>query len=287
MTTYIKEDLSVRLQSGQLPPVALTLNSLAEHYQVSFTPVRAALAELVEEGLLHKGTNRRLAASPESSPKRRKKPLPLPAPPRDAFVAIANDMVQLSLQGESVYLREEATAEKYDMSRSAIRNIFHRLAGAGMLDHIPRHGWRLRPFRREDLQAFIEVREVLELKALDLARPHLEVDRLQALLNGNILPQNKAELPVVDNNLHAYIIARAGNSYIQDFFERQGRYYELLFHWEDQDRATAIETVRQHREILQALLNKNWRAARRALSHHIRFNHPILSRIQPTARSQK
>ena len=32
----------------------------------------------------------------------------------------------------------------------------------------------MRPFRQDDLQAFIEVREVLELKALELARPKLD-----------------------------------------------------------------------------------------------------------------
>ena len=49
-----------------------------------------------------------------------------------------------------------------------------------------------------------------------------------------------------------------GNAYIRDFFERQGRYYRLLFEWEDRDRDVAIETMRQHRGILTALLKKNW-----------------------------
>ena len=43
--------------------------------------------------------------------------------------------------------------------------------------------------------------------------------------------------------------------------------------------ATAIETIRQHREILTAMLAQNWSAARKALSHHIRHNHPILDEV--------
>jgi DNA-binding GntR family transcriptional regulator len=282
IAAYIKDDLAARLQSGQELPVQLTLDSLAKHYQVSFTPVRTAVAELINEGLLEKGPNLRLRAStPPRTGKRKRRRPKLPEPPRDPFDAIANDLVQLSMRGEPVYLREEATAEKYDISRSGVRNILHRLAGEGMLDHIPRRGWRLRPFRQDDLQAYIEVREVLELKALELARPKLDADALQRMLDSNTPPDSLGDRPRADESLHEYLITTAGNVYISDFFERQGRsrYYRLLFEWADHSRAIAIETARQHREILTALLKKKWPAARKALSHHILTNHPILSQI--------
>jgi DNA-binding GntR family transcriptional regulator len=282
IAAYIKDDLAARLKSDRKLPIQLTLVSLAEHYQVSFTPVRTAVAELIGEGLLEKGANHRLRAStpPRTGKRARRRPKP-PDPPRDPFDAIANDLVQLSMQGEPVFLREEATAEKYNISRSAVRNLLHRLAGEGMLDHIPRRGWRLRPFRQDDLQAYIEVREVLELKALELARPKLDADELQRMLDANTLPNSAGVRPRADESLHAYLITTSGNVYIKDFFERQGRcrYYRLLFEWADHSRATAIETARQHREILTALLKRNWSAARKALSHHILNNHPILSQI--------
>lgn len=280
IASYIKDDLAAQLLSGRELPVELTFDSLAEHYNVSYTPVRTAVAELIDEGLLEKGPNRRLRASAsptalEVSRRTQKQP----EPPSDPYEVIASDLVQLSFRGDPVYLREEATADKYDISRSAIRNILHRLAGEGMLDHIPRRGWRLRPFRQDDLRAFIEVREVLELKALDLARRKLDAEVLTRILNANSLPESAEVRPHVDESLHDYLIAAAGNAYIRDFFERQGRYHRLLFQWEDHDRAAAIETIRQHREILTALLMKNWSAARKELSHHILNNHPILSRI--------
>lgn len=275
ISTYIKEDLSAKLSSGrQLPP--LTLDSLAEHYQVSFTPVRRAVAELIDEGLLKKQPNRRLAAC---APAKAKTAIAKPEPPPDYFQIIATDLVKLSLQGEPVYLREEATAEKYNISRSAMRNIFHRLAGEGMLDHIPRRGWKLRPFRQDDLQAFIEVRELMELKALDLARPKLEPAELQRMLEANSVPKNSREKPRIDESLHQYFVDLADNAYLRDFLEKQGRYYRRLFEWEDHDRKTAIETVRQHRAILTALLEENWSAAKDALSHHILNNHPILNQV--------
>lgn len=282
IANYIREDLAARLTSGQELPAALTLDSLAEYYQVSFTPVRTAVAELIDKGLIRKGPNRRLTPCRRPTAGAQTAAVaPLPQPPRDPYEVIANDLVRLSLEGKAVYLREEATAKQYDISRSAVRNILHRLAGSGMLDHIPRRGWRLRPFRQDDLQAFIEVREVLELKALELARAHLVEADLLGMLNANVVPQSKAEPARVDESLHRYLIEKADNSYIRDFFERQGRYFDVLFRWEDHDRQAAVETVRQHRDILQALLRKDWPAARTALSYHIRCNHPILSKIVP------
>jgi DNA-binding GntR family transcriptional regulator len=84
----------------------------------------------------------------------------------------------------------------------------------------------------------------------------------------------------VDESLHEYLISTAGNAYITDFFARQGRYYRLLFEWEDHDHDVANETLRQHHEVLTALLKRNWSAARKALSHHILDNHPILGQVE-------
>ncbi|SFI96639.1 GntR family transcriptional regulator [Planctomicrobium piriforme] len=279
---YIKTDLENRLRTGRPLPQKMTLESVASLYQVSITPVRMAVNELIAEGLLLKGKNRRLtpvhSVGESAADLTTDSPAP-PEPPKDLLEIVANDLVRLSLQGEQVQLREEATAEKYSVSRSAIRNVFHRLAGSGLLKHLPRRGWVVRPFRQEDMRAFLEVRELLELKALDAARNHLRDEDLKRMLDGNQYPASDSERPLIDNSLHAYMIEKAANPYVQDFFERHGRYYDILFQWEDEDREAAIETVRQHREILEALLLRDWRTARKALSWHIQCNHPILSKI--------
>ena len=293
ISTYIQNDLAARLRAGRELPTTLTIDALADHYDVSFTPVRTAVAKLLDEGLLIKGANRRLApvrlptSNAGSSRPKELAALRLPEPPQDPFERIVNDLLQQSLLGEAVYLREEATADKYAVSRSTIRHTFHRLAGEGMLNHIPRHGWQLRPFRQSDLDAFIDVREVLELKALELSRKRLEKCKLQRMLAANTQPASSLESPVaaphIDESLHAYLLETSGNVYIQDFFERQGRYFRLLFEWEDRDRATALETARQHRQILTALLDQNWSKARKELSQHIRDHHPLLSQLSPNA----
>jgi len=284
IATYIRNDLGSHLEAGRQLPAELTLDALARHYEVSYTPVRTAIAALTEDGLLNRKPNGRLEAANTPTPGAETKYDHAESAPKssteDATTLITDELVRLSLAGKTVHLREEATAEKYGLSRSAMRNLFHHIAGQGLLEHIPRRGWRVRPFRQQDLQSFIEVREALELRALDLARPHLVEAELRAMLDGNLEPTSDDCEVAIDNSLHGYLVEKAGNWYIQDFFERHGHYYGILFDWEDQDRATAIATVAQHREILTNLLDRKWQRARRALSSHIRENHPILSQIR-------
>src|SRR5215217_494462 len=219
IATFIKQDLIASIRSGQIGSDRLTLDALSKRYRVSATPVRVAVRELIEEKYLRKGDNGRLAihfdslASPITA---------TPEEPTDWNQVIANDLVQLSLEGVPVLLREETTAEKYGISRSSIRQIFHRLAGRGILEHLPRRGWQLRPFRQADLDAYIDMRVTLELKAMELAWPRLVDEDLQVMLAGNRLPANADDRPITDNSLHGYLIKKARNPFISDFFDRHG-----------------------------------------------------------------
>ena len=173
---------------------------------------------------------------------------------------------------------ERELAKTLDVGRSTVREIFLGLAGRGILRHLPRRGWQLRPFRQEDLDAYIAIRVTLEVMALDLAWPRLVDEELQAMLDRNILPKSPNDRPLVDNSLHAYLIEKSKNPFIADFFDRHGAYYNVLFDYESLNRDALIQAIQQHREILEALLRRDRPAAERALVNHIRTNHPLANR---------
>ncbi len=280
MAAYIRDDIGLRLERGDGLPTELTIQALSQHYGVSFSPVRKAIDALIQEGLLRKKSNGRLDVVPVNGGQKTLR-ADRPLVPDDPVPKIAQDLVALSFQGEPVYLREEATASQYGLSRSSLRNVLHRLAGEGLIEHVPRKGWLVRPFDQGNLQAFIEVREVMELKAFDLAVPHLQTEEarqaLQTIALGNIVPQSDKEPVAIDNSLHNLWIEKAANPYISDFFRRHGPYFSHLFDWEGEDRASAVEAAGQHRQIIAAILDGDWQTAREALSHHIRTNHPKLN----------
>jgi DNA-binding GntR family transcriptional regulator len=278
ISDHIKRDLTGRIASGLGPPADLTLSALSRHYGVSFTPVREAIRDLIAEGVLAKQRNGRLQVHAEQT-----EPLaPAPngmasAPPNRAAeleTALAGEVISLSLRGESEYLREEATALRFGVGRTAIRQALAHLAGRGLVIHVPRCGWRVREFDEADLDNYLDVRELLELKALDLARPRLVAADLRRMLAGNVAGGSS---PRLDNNLHRYLIDKAGNAYIRDFFDRHGAYYTTLFDFAAPETHVMAAMARQHRAILRALIDGDWPRARRALSQHIRGQRPIVT----------
>jgi DNA-binding GntR family transcriptional regulator len=268
MAAYIREDLKARIHAGRGLPAKLTLEGLSRHYGVSFTPVRAAVRELVRGRFLRKSANGRLEMS--SNPPRAGGRRGIEAP-ADRERLLAADALRRSLKGDAVYLREEAAAAKYGIGRTVVRQVFSRLVGTGLLEHVPRKGWRVRPLRGGELDAYLEIRETLELKALDLARPRLAKADLERMLAGNE--------DGLDNDLHRYLVEKSQNRYIRDFFDRHGAYFTTLFDTAATGAAMVPKMAGQHRRVLQALLRRNWDAARQALAHHIRSQRPVLKKL--------
>src|SRR5262245_49020585 len=109
LATYIKQDIIANIHSGAIGSHRLTLEALSKRYRVSETPVRIAVRQLIEEKYLKKNENGRLAI--RFRPSSRATAVS-PEEPTDWGKVIADDLVQLSLEGEPVLLREETTAEK-------------------------------------------------------------------------------------------------------------------------------------------------------------------------------
>jgi DNA-binding GntR family transcriptional regulator len=244
------------------------------------SPVRTAMITLVKAGLLKQKSNGRLIFNP--TPVGRKPAsarIALPPVPRDWDNILLQEVVRASLRNELVHLREESLARKYRVGRSIIRHTLSRFAGSRLLDHLPRRGWVVQPLSIQQLRSYVQIREVLELKALDLARSRLERDRLEALHDANV-PGRRGRPAELDNRLHAYIIERSGNRFIRDFFEQYvSRYYTTLFDLAAPETSEVGDMVHQHRDILSALVAHDWPRARRALAQHIREQEVILGKL--------
>jgi DNA-binding GntR family transcriptional regulator len=283
LVARIKNEIGSRLEKSEDLQIPLTVQGLSEHYGVSYTPVREAIGELIEVGLIRKKSNGRLEAI---TPQKRSKKSNFQIEQESQKKPVENitkELVEISLGGEECFVREETTAQKHGLTRSTLRQILQRLAGEGLIRHIPRRGWLIKPFRKEDLQAFLQVREVMELKALELA--HTKLTSLQAkkklrhIKASNKIRQNGKVRVSIDNSLHKFIIELASNPFIDDFFQRHGKYYSILFEWESEDKDAGIQAVKQHHRIIEALLKEDWELAAKELSAHLHTNHPVLQEI--------
>ncbi|MEM9410832.1 MAG: GntR family transcriptional regulator [Planctomycetota bacterium] len=274
ISQYIAQDLESRIVSGDSLPAKLTLGALAECYEVSVTPVRLALSYLIDRNLIVRQSNGRLRVSP---PRNKRIAAAIPDKPRDWDAILAEEVLLLGIRGESNFIREEAMAERHGIGRTLLRRVFNRLAGGGLLTHVPRRGWRVRKFVEKDMDAFIAVRETLETMALDLARPNLNLVEIDRMLDGNSV-QN-VRRGQIDNDLHAYFIQKSGNRYVESFFQSNSGYYMALFDYATLGTKVIAAMAGQHRDILENVKHKHWAKARTALSSHIRAQKPIMMKM--------
>jgi len=278
LADYILSDLTSHIDATDDTPCKLTLTGIAEHYEVSLSPVRTAVEQLVQSGYLDILENGRLSLGNSRGNRRKQVVRKKAKPPIDHDKVIQSDVIKMSLEGKEGFLREHWATDRYGIGRTAIRPILSRLAGQGLLDRVPRRGWRIRPFDKNDLCSFIEVRELLELRALQLARPRLKKERLLELLEYNQSRKPGFKLDLY-NQLHSYWIELSDNRYIQRFFERDAVYYHTLFDYAAPEAHVVKKMAAQHCAILQALLDENWADAKRALIEHIRFQKPVVKSL--------
>ena len=66
---------------------------------------------------------------------------------------------------------------------------------------------------------------------------------------------------------------------IRDFFERHGLYYMMLFEQAALEASVVAEMAQQHRDLITALIERDWDTAAAALSQHIRSQQPVMRKL--------
>ena len=279
ISEQIQEDIKAHIVAGEELPYSLTLSGIATHFKASLMPARTAVEQLIDARFLFRaedgalGINaRRRSRDPHISLSGLR-----PAEPAAPKKRLAEHIISLSLLGAGDGLREEVTAEEFGIGRTVLRRIFNRFAGEGIIEHLPRRGWRVRPYSEAEMLDYIDMRETLELRALELAMPRLDPEFLRILVEAN-RPDAKGK-PQLDNRLHRHWIERAENRYLSQFFDQNGIYYETLFARAVLDNETVARRASEHCRILNALLVGDLPAAKAALSQHIRDQRKHVARL--------
>ena len=277
LTQRIEHDLIRLFAKREALPFKLSLSGIAQHFKVSPMPVRTAVQSLVDQGVLHKDEGGRLSVVDSELPALEELPqVQAEATEASVLDQLTSEIIRRGLTQDEHYLRESATAEQYGVGRTVVRRAFSELAGRGLLTHVPRCGWLVRPYREKDTIDYLAVREVLEREALAEAFRLLDPKVLREIRDGNRLSEN-GKPAQLDNRMHAYWIGLCGNRYIQAFFEREGAYYATLFDYAGLEPDATDSMVHQHRAILDALLDGDLNRALQALSKHVQAQRESVS----------
>ena len=186
LTERIERDLLRMLAQREPLPFNLSLSGIAKHFDVSPMPVRTAVQSLVDEGILEKGEAGRLSVVDEKLPKLSELPDDDGDEGDESLLdQLIKEIIQRGLTQDEHYLRESATAEQYGVGRTVVRRMFSELAGRGLLTHVPRCGWLVRPYKEKDTIDYLAVRELMEREALTEAFEKLDLNKLREIRDGN------------------------------------------------------------------------------------------------------
>src|SRR6187431_2138855 len=99
----------------------------------------------------------------------------------DDIAGILEDEIVGGLIAPGTVLRQEQLSERFEVSRTPIREALRRLAALGLVSFEPNRGVRVRTLAREDLREAFLVRSELESLATELATPRMTDEELAAL----------------------------------------------------------------------------------------------------------
>jgi DNA-binding GntR family transcriptional regulator len=269
---YIRQN---DLVSGQHLPS----QSLADAFKVSRAPIAAALQRLEAMRIVKSEANRgyflvkgakdlneRLlsrAAEPEVEPE------------EALYFAIAEDRLAGKLPDR---VSESELMRHFDVSRSKILKVLHRISDEGWVERLPGNGWEFLATltSRDSYEQGYQFRASIEPQALLL--PTFRVDKeafraarekQQALLDGGFRRLSRAEVFQANSDFHEMLVACAHNDFFLDSLRRVNHLRRLIEYRITVDRSRLPLQCREHLRILKLIEGGSRQDAADYLRTHI------------------
>jgi DNA-binding GntR family transcriptional regulator len=209
----------------------------------------------------------------------------------EALVSSLADRIQLGiLTGEfpiGARLRQEQLAERFDVSRTPIREALRILHGRGVVDLIPHRGAIVRAPTTKEIRDAYAIRAGLEGLGAELAATHVRGHELEKLATAERLfrqsvadyvrttsPTETPDLTWMHANdlFHEAILEAAENPRLHRMINDLHLSFPRNLTWSAlSEEPTLIEdNINQHRRILAAIEDRDPEAARRWMTDHVR-----------------
>jgi len=172
-------------------------------------------------------------------------------------------------------LIEEQLANQIGISRTPVREAFHKLERDDLVTRLPKGGFAVRQFTKEDVEEIFGIRSALESYAAYLATLHITPDKVSALErkveeSENALKKNDDEKIIqLHTEFHDLLyksckskkLIEMINNY-RDYFYR---YRSALLHAPNGFKTS----IADHRQMLEAMKRKNPRVVERLVRSHL------------------
>lgn len=192
------------------------------------------------------------------------------------------------LQGEyelGSRIREDVLAEQISISRTPVREAINRLVADGIIIKKPQRGLYLIDPDPEQIEEHIEIRLSLEKLAVKKCIELLTDENLAAI-NDSLRAFEKAlerkdytACNELDGEFHMLIARLSGNSRLVNLLDEFSAFFQLIRKEEKKhnpEEKNSI-TLSEHRQIAEAINNRNVTAAQKAIEGNIQtMRHTLL-----------
>ncbi|MGA2515286.1 MAG: GntR family transcriptional regulator [Thermodesulfobacteriota bacterium] len=172
-------------------------------------------------------------------------------------------------------LIEEQLADQVGISRTPVREAFYKLEREELVTRLPKGGFAVREFTKEDVEEIFGIRSALESYAAYLATVHMAPDKISILERK--LKESEDALEKGDDDkalqlhndfydlLYKSCRSRKLAEMINNFRDYFYRYRSALLRTEN----GVSHTNQYHRQMLEAMKKKNPRLAERLVRMHL------------------
>ncbi|MEO3805950.1 GntR family transcriptional regulator [Nonomuraea sp. B1E8] len=195
---------------------------------------------------------------------------------------------------EGAFLEEKLVCDEAGVSRTPVREAFHRLAAEKFIDLLPRRGAQVRRVTAGELFETYEMRLLLELhgfkilcdKSIDIPAglsEHLDrmedPERVARVRAGD--RDAIAEHAKMDFFFHYSFVRATGNSILIDLYTSLQPRHQRIAVSAVSLRPKRLEVIApEHRTLLKALTDHDYDAAERTLRHHLRPDETVVSHLR-------
>lgn len=170
---------------------------------------------------------------------------------------------------------EAELCEQIGVSRTPLREALRVLESEGLVELFPHRGVHIRQPSMREIEEMFEVMSVLEGTCARLAVKNMtqatwrRIERLHQKLETHYAEGDREKYIAVNNVLHALVQELAGNRVLDDILRRLREKVALYRHQQLYEPRRFDESMREHREILEALRRRDPDAAEDRMKRHL------------------
>jgi DNA-binding GntR family transcriptional regulator len=210
---------------------------------------------------------------------------------REKVYAAVRDYITSGRLGSGERVVETRLAQELNTSRTPVREALHMLEREGLLESIPRVGYRLKRITLEEVEEVCEIRVVNETLAAQWAMERMTEENLEAIREN----QRKAEQEAAQGNYKSFVhydgefhelIARAsGSPRLIDLCESLRRPMLLYRVGSIFDQENVLGALKGHQRILTCFEQKDAQKIIRMVREHLDYVKVMVQRY--AVRNQK